>query len=683
MASVYVNTNFFDYFIKNAPAGTGALLWTMYLIMLIICLSGLLLLYKKPDDLAVKLFFIFLQCIITSVFATYLNENDLHLMLATVGFIIFANFTTPPLVHFMLIFPKPSRIIIKYKYIPWIFYTLATLFVLVFSILYIQCWIEGSLSRPVFHVFNKLSLWIFSISFLVAIGIAILQYTSLKDTFSRNQIRIVIIGVVLSPLFGIAAVISYDSFQKLFDGIFYLVPLLNSISRIFLAACILIAILRYRIWDIEMVIKKVLLYLTATAIIILSYLFLLYLVDIMTNAESKTTRFIALAIAVIIFLLIRDKLQRLIDRFFHRESYDSTSVVARFEEELSGEFRIEELGLRILDRMDKIFYFKSILICLKKEENRFEPAFVLGVNDIQPRSEFQINAEFENKLLKSKVFSPGELIDFKALTFQDQIDLVVPMIKDNEPFGFFLCGPKKSEKSYSVQDIRVLSLIAKRVVALFQTAALFQKDLDRQLMLERERARISQDMHDDIGASLTRISMMSEMVKNREDVGAGARQWLGQISGTSRGLMEEMNQIIWALNPKNDNVEGLITYIRRFAFEYLEPAAIKCHFDLPQKLQEKKLSVETRRNIYLVVREALHNVMKHSGARGVDIRLSMVDGRFSISIKDDGKGFDPGKLEFPGNGLVNMKKRMNDIGGEIAIKSEPGFGTEIELICFT
>ena len=151
-------------------------------------------------------------------------------------------------------------------------------------------------------------------------------------------------------------------------------------------------------------------------------------------------------------------------------------------------------------------------------------------------------------------------------------------MKDDQPYGFFLCGPKKSEKTYSLQDIRVLSLIAKRVIALFHTAGLYQKDLDRQLMLERERARISQDMHDDVGASLTRISMLSDLVKNRTDITGEARQWLGQISDTSRGVMEEMNQIIWALNPKNDTLEGLVAYLRRFAYEYLEPTTVDCVF---------------------------------------------------------------------------------------------------------
>ncbi|MCK9399483.1 MAG: GAF domain-containing sensor histidine kinase [Bacteroidales bacterium] len=280
-------------------------------------------------------------------------------------------------------------------------------------------------------------------------------------------------------------------------------------------------------------------------------------------------------------------------------------------------------------------------------------------------------------LRKSKVFSPDELDKKPAVLDISNGELIIPLLTGDQPFGFFVCGQKQSERVYSLQDIQVLSLLARRVVALFHTASLYQKDLDRQLMLERERARISQDMHDDVGASLTRISMMSDLVKNRTDIGVGSRQWLGQISDTSRGLMEEMNQIIWALNPKNDNLEGLVTYLRRFAFEYLEPTAISCVFDLPGELPNQALSVEVRRNVYLVVREALHNVVKHAGATKVQISLVMNQNGFRILIKDDGKGFDPGKLEFPGNGLVNMKKRMNDIGGGFLISSGIGDGTEI------
>ena len=168
----------------------------------------------------------------------------------------------------------------------------------------------------------------------------------------------------------------------------------------------------------------------------------------------------------------------------------------------------------------------------------------------------------------------------------------------------------------------MLRLLAQRVVSLLHTAGLYQKDLDRQLMLERERARISQDMHDDVGASLTRISILSELAKNRAETDKETKQWLEQITSTARNVTEEMSQIIWALNPKNDTLEVLIAYIRRFANEYLEPTSIHYTFELPESLPDIPLSVEVRRNIYLVVREALHNVVKHSGATEVVINLT-------------------------------------------------------------
>jgi signal transduction histidine kinase len=144
--------------------------------------------------------------------------------------------------------------------------------------------------------------------------------------------------------------------------------------------------------------------------------------------------------------------------------------------------------------------------------------------------------------------------------------------------------------------------------------------------------------------------------------------------------MEEMSQIIWALNPKNDTLDGLIAYIRRFVNEYLEPTSINCAFDLPETLPNLALDVEVRRNIYLVIRESLHNVVKHSGATQVRISLKMNEHKLVITIKDDGKGFDPADLEYPGNGLINMKKRMNDIGGDFSISSKIGKGTEIVLV---
>jgi signal transduction histidine kinase len=339
--------------------------------------------------------------------------------------------------------------------------------------------------------------------------------------------------------------------------------------------------------------------------------------------ETRTTRFLVLAVSVILFLFLRDKFQRLIDRVFHREPYDSATVVADFEEKLAGIYRTDELKAKIAQGLDEIFHFKSFMLNLKNSHLKYQPAFTIGLDHQKFNDVFEVNPELENKLRKAKVFSPVELDQKSSYLEGSNGELVVPLLKEDQPFGFFLCGQKKSEKTYSLQDIRVLSLIAKRVIALFHTANLYQKDLDRQLMLERERSRISQDMHDDVGASLTRISILSDLAKSKTEISGEAKQWLGQISETSREVTQEMSQIIWALNPKNDTLEGLVAYIRRFVNEYLEPTELTCTFDFPREISVRALSVEVRRNIYLVVREAMHNIVKHSGASQVWISMKM------------------------------------------------------------
>ncbi len=653
---------------------------TIYIILILLSIASLYLIFKKPEDRSLRLFFIYLQLFAISQNATFLLFRDALALGSSIVFWLSSSLMGPVLIHFHLMFPRTAKIYARFQKLPLFLY-IAGIIIFIYCMIYYIPMVYGRYGVFEFFSVRRGVLSWLSLTYLLALITVFYQFITIKDTLSRNQLRLVIIGSFFGIYTAVMLAVAPGFMIHISAGYPYFVPVAQGIGGLIMITFILVAVFRYRIWDISIIIRKALQYSAASLFIILTYMLFIYLVNMLISKESDLFRFLSLALSVIIFLVLRDRLQRLVDRLFQRESYDSAAVVADFEEEMAGAYRIEDLGYRILDRMDHIFHFKSVLLYLKKEGNRFKPEFVMEEKVNRPHREFQINREFENKLLKQKVFSPAELTKAPEIPDHEQVELVVPMVKDVNSFGFFLCGPKKSEKSYSMQDIRVLSLIAKRVIALFNTASLYQKDLDRQLMLERERARISQDMHDDVGASLTRISILSDLAKNRTDMQGETMQWLSQISDTSRSVMEEMSQIIWALNPKNDTLEGLVAYIRRFANEYIEPTSVSCAFDFPSSLPVMALTVETRRNIYLVVREALHNVIKHSEATRVDIRLSIVDGRMSISVRDDGKGFDPEKLEFPGNGLVNMKKRMKDIRGEVLIRSEIGSGTEVELTC--
>jgi len=203
--------------------------------------------------------------------------------------------------------------------------------------------------------------------------------------------------------------------------------------------------------------------------------------------------------------------------------------------------------------------------------------------------------------------------------------------------------------------------------------------LEQQHALERERLRISRDMHDEVGANLTKISVMSELaMKNRQTPDGGTKELL-KISQTSREVIDNIGAILWAINPRNDRLDNLAGYIRESTSEYLEMTPIKYRFDFPELMPGHPLSAEVRRNIFLTMKEAINNVVKHSGATLVELHCRVTDHEVEFGIQDNGRGFIIEDLSRHGSGLLNMKKRIEDINGNLQIESQPGRGTRIRL----
>lgn len=198
--------------------------------------------------------------------------------------------------------------------------------------------------------------------------------------------------------------------------------------------------------------------------------------------------------------------------------------------------------------------------------------------------------------------------------------------------------------------------------------------------LERERSRISQDMHDEVGANLTKIAIISELAMKNAGDAVGMTTQLQNISRTSREVVDSIGAIVWAINPKNDRLDNLAGYIREYASDYFEMTPIDCRFDFPEEVAGLPLSAEVRRNIFLTMKEAIHNVVKHSGATSVQIRLRLADRQLELVIEDNGTGFVMDDISGYGNGLLNMRKRIEGINGKFDIQSQPGGGTKIRFI---
>ncbi|MHC1777883.1 MAG: ATP-binding protein [Lentimicrobium sp.] len=205
------------------------------------------------------------------------------------------------------------------------------------------------------------------------------------------------------------------------------------------------------------------------------------------------------------------------------------------------------------------------------------------------------------------------------------------------------------------------------------------KALQQEHAIEKERLRISKDMHDEVGASLTRISILSEIAKSRQQEPDKSQIVIEQISEIAGNVVDELSEIIWAMNPKNDNLDNFSAYVRRYASTYLEPTATMIQFHFPDDVPALHMPAELRRNLFLTIKEALHNIVKHANAKNVQITLQIEEKHLNIILKDDGAGFSEELLTRTGNGLINMRRRMEECGGAFRIVSEKGKGTKIDF----
>lgn len=209
--------------------------------------------------------------------------------------------------------------------------------------------------------------------------------------------------------------------------------------------------------------------------------------------------------------------------------------------------------------------------------------------------------------------------------------------------------------------------------------------IEREHALERERTRIAQDIHDDLGASLTRITMLCENATDEIQSAVQVGSSLQQITGTARELTRRMDEIVWAVNPRHDTFDSLVNYLCRYAQDYLKVAGVRCRLDVPVELPEWSVRSELRHNLFLAVKEALHNVAKHAHAHEVQLGLVVLPDGFEFTVGDQGCGFDLNEVNQesdgrPGsfrNGLANMRRRMEHLGGTLRVESAPSQGTRV------
>ncbi|MFT3936089.1 MAG: 7TM diverse intracellular signaling domain-containing protein [Chitinophagaceae bacterium] len=208
-----------------------------------------------------------------------------------------------------------------------------------------------------------------------------------------------------------------------------------------------------------------------------------------------------------------------------------------------------------------------------------------------------------------------------------------------------------------------------------------RKEFEKQLAVveakQEERNRISTDMHDELGSGVTAIRLMSEIVKTK--MKGNALPEIDKISNNANDLLSKMNTIIWTMSSSNDKLDNMIAYTRSYALEFFESTAILCHFESPENIPAVEMSGEKRRNVFLCVKESLNNIVKHAKATDVWIKVAVLSDVLEIQIRDNGVGINFQKLREFGNGLNNIKKRMESIDGSLAIINKEGTVTTLTI----
>ncbi|MBK6698944.1 MAG: tetratricopeptide repeat protein [Saprospiraceae bacterium] len=227
---------------------------------------------------------------------------------------------------------------------------------------------------------------------------------------------------------------------------------------------------------------------------------------------------------------------------------------------------------------------------------------------------------------------------------------------------------QKLLKNFLIGGLVMLLLLSYFIYNNFRAAS--------KLKLQNIRNKIASDLHDDVGSTLNSISVYSEVAKQKSPAVVDE---LEQIGEASRKIIEVMSDIVWTINPKNDTFENIISRMSTLAYNLLKAKNIEHTFQADESLDETKLSLESRRNFYLIFKETLNNLVKYSQATRASITLTSENALVKLAVRDNGIGFDVAQTS-KGNGLLNMKARADEMKAQLNIESEKGSGTNIELI---
>ncbi len=347
--------------------------------------------------------------------------------------------------------------------------------------------------------------------------------------------------------------------------------------------------------------------------------------------------------------------------------------------------------------LGKLFLMKKDY--LKAEQNAIKSIDMLKSIDGKPNlgKSYEILADiyteqkqFEKALVIQKVHidNYASMIDLKKEAAEAEFKIIYETQKKESKIQLL----KKEEKISSLKIKQRNYLIAAFLIVfvsiffvwhLWKSKQKLRNKLNEERIIqkteEQERLRIAKDIHDDLGSGLTKINFLSEIILQKTAHLPEVRVSSESVKETAMKMIENMRDLIWALNPENTTIANLIARIREYTTDYLENFPIQLEYAIPDKLPKDTISKESHRQLFMVVKETLNNITKHAKATTVFFTITLDDSTLTITIVDNGIGFEDNSN---GNGLKNMQSRLNEIGGTFEVLSKVGIGTIVTMIIY-
>ncbi len=539
--------------------------------------------------------------------------------------------TSIALVVFFLIFPNG-------RFHPrW-----TILFALVMTVFLIgENFFPGTLLNPknwsrVFSV----CLSLFTLS--VMIYVPVHRYRSLTDPITRQQIKWVVYGVAASIiiffLIALPVALGVSSERGTPYGLLFVTG--ETLALMLIPISIGVAVTRFRLWDIDPIINRTLVYGALSFLTILLYVLIVgffasYLRSTQTNLIVS---FIATGIIAFLFEPLRQRLQLGVNRLMYGERDDPATVLTRLSQRLDSALAPDSVLQTIVETLTQTLKLPYAAISLLDEEPRF--------------------ASTPN-------LTPSELLH-------------LPLTYQTERVGELILAPRAAGESFSPADMNLIQLIAQQAGVAAYTLRLnndLQRSRERLVTAqEEERRRLRRDLHDGVGPTLASLSQRIDTAAELVDSDpAKSKQLLKDLKGQVKETVAEIRRLVYALRPPVLDEFGLVSAIREHTAQYNGPNGLQIRFDVTEPLPALPAAVEVA--AYRIALEAFTNLVRYSKATACQIKIKIENQNLLLEVSDNGKGLSKGN--HAGVGFTSMRERAQELGGECVIESNPSGGVTV------